>query len=65
VRVPGLDPLRIGCRDAIRMDSRFRWRADAPVDSGRAAYVVSGGDWLTLVDTFGLTPLLEKREQAT
>ena len=65
VRVPGLDPLRIGCRDAIRMDRRFWWRADAPVDGGRAAYVVSGGDWLTLVDTFGLSPLLEKREQAT
>jgi hypothetical protein len=65
LRVPGLDPLRVGCRDTVGVEHRFWWRGRAPVDRGRPMYVVSGGDWLALIDRFGLTADLGRRDQAT
>lgn len=63
VSVPGLPPLTIGCRDTESgLNHRFSWRGDVPVQNEqRPDYVVSGADWLTLVEKFGLAPYLEKR----
>ena len=65
VRVPGAEPLRIGCRDAIGLERRFWWRGNAPVEEGHATHLVSGGDWLALVDRFGLTADMGCRDHAT
>ena len=55
VSVPGMAPLTIGCRDSVMgLDFRFSWPADAPNEEARADYEVSGTDWLTLVERFGL-----------
>jgi hypothetical protein len=35
------------------------WRGDARWPNERPAFVVSGADWLTLVEAFGLTSQLE------
>jgi len=58
VRLPGVEPLTIGCLDLVGLEFRFSWRVDAPRPNERPAYVVSGGDWLALVEKFGLTPQL-------
>ncbi|MCV7111301.1 hypothetical protein H7I55_10025 [Mycolicibacterium setense] len=59
--VPGLQPLTIGTRDSVSgLDFRFSWPDDVPITRERADYVVSGADWLTLVETFGLR-CVEKR----
>jgi hypothetical protein len=61
---PGLQPLTIGCRDSVGgLERRFSWRGNVPVQNERAAYVVSGADWLTLVEKFGLAPHLEQQRQ--
>ena len=64
VRVPGMAPLTIGCNDDInpwgtwlwgtrQFAARFRW--PGRVDREREPdFVVSGADWLTLVEKFGL-----------
>ena len=58
--VPGMAPLTIGCRDTVcGLDFRFSWPDDAPVEAAHADYEVSGTDWLTLVDTFGLGARLQ------
>jgi hypothetical protein len=70
VRVPGLEPLTIGCKEWIGhlpsppflpspSDLRFWWRGKVPWV--KPHYSVSGGDWLTLVEIFGLGPYLEDK----
>jgi hypothetical protein len=63
--IPGAQPLTIGCRDTVGgLDMRFSWpgnvrqRVNDPPD-----FAVSGADWLTLVEKFGLTPYLQRHDQ--
>ena len=64
VSVPGMPPLTIGCRDtATGLDFRFSWPDNVPTEKARADYEVSGTDWLTLVETFGLAPYLLRSGQ--
>jgi hypothetical protein len=66
VPIPGMPPLTIGCRDYVGMQLRFSWRGDVSMQKEPAAYSVSGGDWLTLVQAFGLASYLEDaRPRAT
>ena len=58
VCLPDAQPLTIGCLDMVGLRFRFSWRVNATRPNERPAYVVSGGDWLTLVERFGLTPQL-------
>ena len=59
VSVPGMAPLTIGCRDSVTgLDFRFSWPGNVPTENARADYEVSGADWLTLVEKFGLAPHL-------
>ena len=61
VGVPDLEPLTIGCpRSWFSCDSRFAWRDKVP-RSNAPDYLVSGADWPTLVQTFGLAPRLAER----
>lgn len=59
VRIPGLQerlqadrPLTVTCRDG-----RFTWGTQVPSEPA-PAFVVSGADWRTLVEKFGLAPYL-------
>ncbi len=62
VSIPGMPPLTIGCRDSVSgLDFRFSWPDDVPIEAARADYQVSGTDWLTLVEKFGLAPYLIQR----
>ncbi|WKG02281.1 hypothetical protein [Mycolicibacterium sp. HK-90] len=63
VTVPGLQPLTIGCRDSVSgINHRFWWSDDVPMRADeRAHYVVSGADWLTVVEKFGLAPHLKQK----
>jgi hypothetical protein len=62
VSVPGMSPLTIGCRDTVSgLDRRFSWPDNVPTEHARADYEVSGTDWLSLVETFGLAPHLQRR----
>ena len=64
VSIPGMPPLTIGCRDtAMGLDFRFSWPDNVPTEKARADYEVSGTDWLTLVETFGLAPYLLRSGQ--
>jgi hypothetical protein len=54
VNVPGAQPLTIGCLDLVGSEFRFTWSGDVSRVNDRPAYVFSGGDWLALVDKFGL-----------
>jgi len=66
VPIPGMPPLIIGCRDYVGMQLRFSWRGDVPMRQEPAAYSVSGADWLTLVQAFGLASyLVDARLRAT
>lgn len=65
VCVAGMQPLSIGCRDSTTgLDRRFSWpgdvrqRVNEPPD-----FSVSGADWLTLVEKFGLAPYLQRHDQ--
>jgi hypothetical protein len=73
VRVAGLQPLTIGCPDSPdpawprvsysavgvkRNVSRFSWRGQVYQES-QPDYLVSGADWLTLVEKLGLASYLE------
>lgn len=58
VCVPGLQPLSVGCRDFIGLQPRFSWHGTVRRVFEHAAYAVSGADWLTLVEKFGLAPYL-------
>jgi hypothetical protein len=65
LRVPGMQPLTIACLDTggalPGITRRFSWRDDVPVENEPAEYAVSGADWLTLVERFGLAAYLEQR----
>lgn len=65
--VPGVEPMPIGCqeyRGMLDFSSRFAWRGTVPDRVNRPAdYSVAAGDWLLLVDRFGLTPQLVDRAQ--
>jgi len=61
VRVPGVQPLTIGCLELVGSEFRFSWRGDAPWPNERPAYVVSGADWQALVEEFGLTSQLQDK----
>jgi hypothetical protein len=63
--IPGMQPISIGCRDTVGgLDRRFSWprdvrqRVNEPPD-----FAVSGADWLTLVEKFGLAPYLQRHGQ--
>jgi hypothetical protein len=61
VAIPGMAPLTIGCRDTVSgLDKRFAWPADLPTEHGRADYEITGSDFLTLVERFGLAPYLHR-----
>jgi hypothetical protein len=59
VRVPGMQPLTIGCRDFTGLKRRFSWGGNVPVSNDPPAYVVSAADWLTLIEKLGLAQYLE------
>ncbi len=62
VSVPGMPPLTIGCNDTVTgLDHRFSWPDNVPTEAVRAEYVVSGTDWLTLVERFGFASYLARR----
>jgi hypothetical protein len=63
--IPGMQPISIGCRDTVGgLDRWFSWprdvrqRVNEPPD-----FAVSGADWLTLVEKFGLAPYLQRHGQ--
>ncbi|OBI79895.1 hypothetical protein [Mycobacterium sp. 1245805.9] len=63
--VPGVEPMPIGCqeyRGVLDFSARFAWRGTVPDRVNRPAdYSVAAGDWLLLVDRFGLAPQLVDR----
>lgn len=59
VRVPGLQPLSIGCRDFEGLRRRFSWSSSVPSTVDPPAYAVSAADWLTLVEKLGLARFQE------
>jgi hypothetical protein len=65
LRVPGLQPLTIRCRDGAKFGQsynypRFSWRGEVQERvQTPAEYSVSSMDWLTLVEKFGLSPYQE------
>ena len=60
VNIPGMAPLTIGCRDSVSgLDFRFSWPEGVPVEAVRSDYEVSGTDWMTLVEKFGLAPQIK------
>lgn len=62
VNMPGMPPLTISCRDTVSgLDHRFSWVGNVPTEHSRADYEVSGTDWLTLVEKFGLALYLKNR----
>ena len=64
IAIPGMTPLTIGCRDtAMGLDFRFSWPDGVPTEAARADYEVSGTDWLTLVETFGLSAHLQAKDR--
>ena len=70
VRVPGLQPLTIGCYERIGhawntspSNLRFWWRGKVPWVKA-PSYVVSAMDWLALVERFGLLPYLQDKANA-
>jgi hypothetical protein len=64
VHLPGRQPLTIGCHERRLPDfaPRFSWRGKVPDRvNAPAAYSVAAGDWLMLVEEFGLAPYLEDK----
>ncbi|WP_068188425.1 hypothetical protein [Mycobacterium sp. UM_CSW] len=63
--VPGAPPLTIGCRDTIGgLDMRFSWPRDVRQRVNEPPeFSVSGGDFLLLVEKFGLAPYLQRHDQ--
>jgi streptogramin lyase len=71
VRVANAQPLTIGCPDwagpaqatwsgSTKLTYRFAWRGNVPPEQ-EPEFVVSGADWLALVEKFGLASQLEDR----
>lgn len=65
VSLPGVQPLTIGCLDLVGSQFRFTWRGDVPRWNERTTHVVSGGDWLALVEKFGLTAQVQDKAAAS
>lgn len=66
VNIPGMPPLTISCRDSVTgLNKRFSWPDNVPTERARADYEVSGTDWLTLVERFGLACYLNNRIEST
>jgi hypothetical protein len=66
VAVPGVKPLTIGCHERAEGmgmgQVRFSWRGKVPERTNDpAAYMVSGMDWLTLVEKCGFAAYLDDR----
>ena len=61
VCVPGMAPITVECPHPGPSGKRFAWSAGTPLTTNLANYVASAADWLTLVDTFALTPKLQDR----
>jgi hypothetical protein len=61
VALPGTQPLTIGCVDSVGLEFRFSWRENVARPNERPAYVVSAGDWLMLVERFGLAAHLKEK----
>jgi hypothetical protein len=63
VCLPGSQPPTIGCQErnlAAGFLPRFSWRGNVPSRvNAPADYSVSSGDWLMLVEEFGLAPYLK------
>ncbi|HEY9305567.1 MAG TPA: hypothetical protein VIO95_14870 [Mycobacterium sp.] len=59
VRLPGMQPLTIGCRAFQGVKQRFSWSGNVPVTNDPPDYEVSAADWLTLAEKFSLAPYLE------
>ena len=63
VRLPDSQPMTIGCHEtslALAFAPRFSWRGKVPDRVNEPAdYSVSAGDWLMLVEKFGLAPYVE------
>ena len=60
VAVPGFQSLTMACpRHVLSTDSWFEWRGEAP-RANVPDYLVSGADWLTLVEKFGLAQELDE-----
>ena len=63
--VPGLQQVTIGCQEgkgALGPHARFSWRGDVQLANKRAAYIVTGRDWVVLVEKCGLASDLEGHE---
>jgi hypothetical protein len=62
--VPGGPPLTIGCRDTLGgLDMRFSWPRDVRQRVNEPPeFAVSGGDFLLLVEKFGLAPYLQRHD---
>ncbi|WP_459971636.1 hypothetical protein [Mycobacterium sp. MUNTM1] len=54
LRIPGAQPLTVGCHDFEGLKQRFAWGRQVPVTNDPPAYVVSGADWLTLTEKLGV-----------
>jgi hypothetical protein len=51
---PGVPPITVGCNHIEGSHRRFSWSSTPRVVRDPPTYLVSGADWLTLVQTFGL-----------
>jgi hypothetical protein len=58
--IPGLQPITIACPRHWRSpQARFEWKGDVPRAHAQIpGYLVSGADWLTLAERFGLASQL-------
>jgi hypothetical protein len=63
--IPGAQPLTIGCRDTIGgLEMRFSWPRDVRQrNNDPPDFSCSGGDFLLLVEKFGLTPYLHRHDR--
>ncbi|OMC16006.1 hypothetical protein [Mycobacterium sp. SP-6446] len=59
VCVPGVQPLTIGCLEAVKSGFRFSWHGNVSGSNERPAYVVSAADLLMLAQTFGMATNLK------
>jgi len=59
VRVPGMQPMTIGCRNFAGLKWRFSWAGNVHVCNEPPAYEISAADWPTLVEKLGLASDLE------
>jgi hypothetical protein len=63
VGVPGMQPVTVGCQEgkgAFGFHARFSWRGNVRRANERAAYIVTGRDWVALAEKCGLASDLEE-----